>query len=415
MSDWSELIETRPRKVLSRSVVALLSCLVVGAVLLVSSNMSAKTRQRDYSIVEELAQQVTVEAFGSITLAESQSLIALEDAVVSRISAREGDVVMRGQSVIQLHSDVLNRKLAEKKLELSRAKSQLLQSRINAKKQMATIDREILILESDYRVVKMESDAKSTLFKKGIVSRLEFEASKINVEKAAALTSAAHENSALSNRIHEQESLLFESEVGYLEQELEILRQRSSALRVISPVNGIVKRLFIKLGASVAQGGPLAEIGKSGTYTAVLEVPQHNVSKIDLHDRVELWRIDNNAAYGGEVTRIEQVSSNGIVRVIASIQIPAANPVLKSDVPVRAKITTSAVETLSFVSLEDAPVSLEDLLVYRIHDSGKHEEIEITYGERLDGMQFIHGRVHAGDQLLFREVEASILDRIWSE
>jgi cobalt-zinc-cadmium efflux system membrane fusion protein len=184
---------------------------------------------------------------GRVVLPPAREFVvsALQAGVVSHVSVPLGVKVSRGQELAQIRSTAL--------LDVQRA---------------------LLDADSVLSVARARLDRDQTLLREGIISRLRWQETKSDFDKAQATLRAA------------EQTLLASGMSAADVQRLKSGRQLDTLLEVRAPTDGVVLERMAVVGQRVDALAPLFRIGRLDELWLEVDMPQERLHEIRIGDRV---------------------------------------------------------------------------------------------------------------------------------
>lgn len=333
-----------------------------------------KVEKRDLSMI--------ISASGNIRPKRQVDISASTIGKVTEVAVKEGDVVKKGQFLIQIDPIQLESTVAQLKASL--------ESLYEEEKSALTQSKKA---ESDY-------DRVTRLFKQGYLTDQEVEAAKTNYDVAvSSLESARH-------RVAQQKALL------------QSARHNLKEVTITAGMDGVVTRLNVEVGEIAIMGtlnNPgtvLMTIADLSTIEAEVEVDETEVVSIKLGDKAEVT-LDAfpDTSYVGEVTEIgnSPILSSGqqgvdfevVITVTDTIKI--VRPGLSAD----AEITVSERSDVISIPIQSLTVRrAKDLKGFEKSDSTKTEESE----KEIEGVFVVDG-----GKGVFTPIKVGIADQKYFE
>lgn len=237
---------------------------------------------------------------------QEATVVSKVRGIIEKLHVEEGDIVQEGQILAEIEKE---------------------QYRIEANRAKATLDR----LENEFQRSK-------ELFEKNLISAEAFQNSQYEYESQKATYELAHLN--LENT------------------------------SVQSPISGVISERFVKRGNMVGADQQLYRVTDFSPLTAVLHVPEHEMSKINKNQRAEL-RADAlpDQLFVGYVERISPVVDQETGTFKVTVYVDETNGLLRPGMFSRVRIVYDTRQNTRMIPR--ASVISEDLnkSVYVIRDS----------------------------------------------
>lgn len=344
--------------------------------------------------------EVSVRGYGQLVSNEVYWIGAETLGSVSRILVRPGDRVEKDDVMIELVNPLLQQELKDMELEFAARQADMIASRINRESAQLDIESQAANADIDYQTAKMNYDAKAELMAKGqeVISRLEFESTRLSVQKFQQRLVTEQQRAAKSKEaIH----ATMQAEQARLEQsknELQKLRDQVDALKVRATVSGIIQEMNLQLGQQIVAGTNVTRIARPEQLVAAVRIPELQVNDIQLGMSAKVDTRTNEIK--GKVSRIDPAVIDGTVLV--EIELLESLPSeARPDLNIEATILVSYVANTLHVRRPVFSRASTEALVYRLtEDSNIAEQIRVVYGEASSSeIEVIEGLV-AGDKII---------------
>jgi len=295
----------------------IISIILIVVILLVYGFLPG-AQQIDLITVVRGPLRITIEEEGRTRLKERFTISAPTAGYMRRINDKVGDPVKNGQIVATLEplpSQALDpRSRATAEAAVSSAEASL----------KAVAERERVTM-ADAGYIEKRLERLKALFAKGSISKDQFDQIDSEAQKVRALqrSTAAEVNVAKSE---------LERAKITLQNFTAIKRNgKQEAIQVVSPVDGVVYKIYHESEGAVNMGEPLMDVGNTGNLEVRVEVLSSDAVKIRQGTEVLFKRWGNDEPLTGRVQRVEpagftKVSSLGVeeqrVLVIVDITSP---------------------------------------------------------------------------------------------
>lgn len=155
-----------------------------------------------------------------------------------------GSNIKLNDTIAVVYSNEIERQIENLKGQIASAKASLILNATGEKESIITQEKKNL----DFAIRKGEEEKKildrtEALYEKGLVSQQEYEIIKGNYdlnEINIAISKAKLES--VESGVKKEQIGLIKSQIAYLEKELYVMKKRSKAFTIISPIDGIVSR-----------------------------------------------------------------------------------------------------------------------------------------------------------------------------
>lgn len=328
---------------------------------------------------------VSVEDTALVQAAEDYHVFSTQNARLSHISIEIGQMVEKGQIIMQLENPELQ-------LQLSESRSQLAQSQSSAASARAGIKR----LERQLQDARSNVARIQKLLHQGAVSKSEY-------EKAVLLADTLQES--LNEQAAHQAAL--ESQVKGIQESISKLSELEKELQLYSPIQGVILRIPVESGQPVMAGTLLASIAAVQDLEIKAEILSDDLADIAIGQKVRISApVLGEVRLEGKVIRIypaaeEKMSALGVIQrrvpIIISIE-EQAN--LKPGYEVRVAIETRHLDQVIIIPLESVRKNgqgQEEVMLIQ-NNRIKYQEVETGISD-ANNVEIKQG-IKAGDMLV---------------
>ncbi|MBA6350439.1 MULTISPECIES: HlyD family secretion protein [unclassified Colwellia] len=348
-------VKTKQSKLKSMPVYSAVAIFLLAALTwYVSTQTGGTSVKRDdmlFGTVKHGDLQVEIEGYGALRSDKQVLITSLTSATVQEIVLKPGALVTADSIIIQLANPELQQQVDSAVRELSQQKANLRQLKLNQKREILNESGNFAELEARYETAKVKLEAQSGLVKSGIVSVLDYKESFVQ-EAQLNKRIKIHKQRTTALKLVNQEAINIQNEQIMQQQgQLDIAQNRLERLTVKAGFDGVLQRLSVELGQSLAAGQEIALIGSVENLIALVRVPQSKAQQIFIGQKAIVDTRRDKIV--GTVSRIDPVVVDNTVEVEIALpdQLPAsARPQLSVD----AVIIT---ETLANITYMERPVN----------------------------------------------------------
>lgn len=226
----------------------------------------------------------TVYASGNIESSNQYQVISLVSGYIHKINIEEGNLVRKGQNMIELAND--GGLIALKSAELNRNFSDLKQNKNKIKELKFSINTAKVKWKND----SIQLKRKKILVEHNVISENDFE----NFE-VMALSSKASYTSLLLQLEDLQKQLKLNDELG--KRNFDLSNKQLKDFNIKSEIDGVVFTILKKEGELVTPQTPIAIIGSDNKYILKLQVDEYDITRIKLGQLIKV-KLDS---YKGQV------------------------------------------------------------------------------------------------------------------
>jgi HlyD family secretion protein len=345
---------------------------------------------------------VTVEGYGRLISDKMQLLTALTRATVQEIVLKPGATVTKDSIIVRLANPELAQQVENAEQELAQIKANLRQLIVNQKRELLTEEANFAELDARYETAKLRRTAEQTLVTSGIVSELTYKESVLNekqLKKRIEILKKRVEQLAL---VHKEAINIQQERIKQQQGRLNMAQQRLDKLQVKAGFDGVLQRLSVDLGQSLAAGQEIALIGSVTELIALVRVPQNQAQQVQIGQKVVVdTRLDDIA---GEVVRINPIVENNTVEV--EIALPKMLP--KSARPqqnIDAIIVVASLKNIHYLARPANVKAQSDIALYKMaSDSQSALRTAMTLGQKTGRFIELKSGAKRGERFIISDL-----------
>lgn len=346
--------------------------------------------------------EVVIEGYGLLKPAKQRLITALTRATVKEIILKPGAPVTAESIVLKMENPELERQVDSARQQLAQEKANLRQLKLNHKREALDENAKIAEIISQFESVKLKRLAEEKLVSDGIIAKNTYKNSLLNEKQLEQRIEIFKQREKQLTDVHQEAINIQLEKVKQQQGEVEISIQRLNRLLVRAGINGVLQRLPVELGQSVAAGQELALIGSVKELVGLVKVPQSQAQQLQINQQAMIdTRRDK---LKGTVVRIDPIVENNTVTV--ELSLPFDLPVsTRPQSNIDALIITDKLKDVNYIERPanvKANSSVEMYLLNSNYDSAKL--IRVQFG-RLAGryIEIISG-VKVGEQLIISDL-----------
>ncbi|NQY65530.1 MAG: HlyD family efflux transporter periplasmic adaptor subunit [Alteromonadaceae bacterium] len=366
---------------------ALISVVIVLAFFARQSLSSVSVKRTDILIgtVQTGDLDVIIEGYGTLTSDKQQLITALTRATVKEIVLKPGAKVSAQSIIIKMENPELLQQVENAQQGLAQIKANLRQLKVNQKRETLNERANLAEIKARYETAKLRRTAEETLVEKGIVSQLDFKGSLLDEKQLNERISLLSERAEQLFEVHKEAINIQKERIKQQKGQLGIAQERLDKLTVRAGFEGVLQRLSVELGQSLAAGQEIALIGSVTDLIALIRVPQSQAQQIQVGQRTIIdTRRDK---IEGIVARIDPIVENNTV----NIEISLPNKLPASARPQQNVDGVIIAETLKNINFIERPANVKSFStgqLYRLNNEQQTATLsEIKYGQQAG--QFI--------------------------
>jgi HlyD family secretion protein len=256
---------------------------------------------------------IKINGYGTLQSVNKRLLTATSNAVIDEIILKAGAVVNADTVIMTLKNPQLESLLRQAVAELQNSKT--LKRKLILQQQRERLNNESSLsqLESESEIAMLQVEAERTLAKSGIIAGIQAKKNELTAKQL--INRVKLEKSKLNKLISMQEEALSIQDdlITQSQDEFDVATLMINQLSVTAGIKGVIQRLPLNLGQSVAAGTELALIGSLSPLIAEIKVPQMQSHMISLGMAAEISTL--NGQVMGEVIRVDPVVNDGAVQI----------------------------------------------------------------------------------------------------
>lgn len=398
--------KTKPKQRFKKPALLLsaLAALVIVGTLVASPSHQYKIAKSTllFAKVQQGDLQVTVDAYGVLRSDKQKLISALSPATVEEVLLKPGAEVQPDSVILRLSDPELLQEIDTASMTTSQERANLRRQQLTNQRELLTEEGRFAELNASYQLIKLRHNAEADMAAKGIVSQLNFQSTVLQKAQLAEQVKL-QQNRLQQLKLVNQEALTISQEQLNQAMAREAqLRQRAERLIVRAGINGVLQRLPVELGQSVAAGQELALVGSDKDLLALVRVSQSKAEQIQPGQKavINTRREQANAV----VSRITPQVVEGTVEVELRFEsaVPAsARPELNVD----AQIFTADLKNTLYIERPVNQQSHSKGPLFKLTEDGNSlQSTALQFGEEAGRFLQITRGAAAGEQFVLSDM-----------
>ncbi len=228
-----------------------------------------------------------IAATGKIVAANAPVLYSTEEGIVT-LQKNPGDSVSEGDILAVIQSPNLQNRLKQQQALLEGMRSELERTKLDARRDQLAANRGLDMAGVELSAADRESRRSDLLIEDNLISKIDFEKSKDELEKARLAHAHAQKEAKLM-----KDRLSFEVKNKTLEVERQALvvaelERQLADLEIKAPVDGIIGNWLVEQKARIAASQPVLTVVDLSAFEAELSVPESYADELGIGMDVEL-------------------------------------------------------------------------------------------------------------------------------
>ncbi|MFC6632392.1 HlyD family secretion protein [Microbulbifer taiwanensis] len=362
--------------------VSVFAIILIAWMLFTSSTVSVSRSDILFERVERGDLEVITEGYGVLSSNKQQLLTSLTPATVKEILLKPGAEVTSGSVIVRLENPELMQELESAQQGLVQANANLRQLKLNNQREILGETAVLAEMNARYEAAILKREAEEKLVKKGIVPQLVYQESLLEEHQLAKRIEILERGIEQLKLVHEESVNIQQERLKQQQGELNIAQSRLDSLVVKASFTGVLQRLSVGLGQSLAPGQEIALIGSSTDLIALIRVPQRKVQQVAVG---QVAMIDTRQdRIPGTVTRIDPIVQDNTVEV--EISLPANLPVsARPQLNVDATISADTLKQIFYIKRPANVQPYSEMSLYRLDNTNSTAQLQTLEFGRQSG------------------------------
>jgi HlyD family secretion protein len=247
-----------------------------------------------------------------------RQIAAQTNATVSRILVLPGSNVKPDTVIMELNDPTVTQQAMDAKLSLASAEADLKNTQVQLQSTLSTQKATAATTSAQYETAKRQATTDEALYKLGVISGLQAQASKSNAEGLTTQNQMQQNVVSINEKALETQLAVAQAKVDQARAMNGLKQQQLEALKVRAGINGVLTDLGttavpVAVGQEVTPGTMLAKVVQPNQLKAALNIPETQARDIRLNQPAAIDT--HNGIVNGHVTRIDPGVHNGTVTV----------------------------------------------------------------------------------------------------
>ncbi|NNK99498.1 MAG: HlyD family efflux transporter periplasmic adaptor subunit [Xanthomonadales bacterium] len=339
---------------------------------------------------------------GTLIPKEERWIAAATDALVESLLIKPGAAVQPGTVIMVMSNPELSQQKLEAELELQAAEADHLALKVTMINRRFDGEARLAEIRAQYLGAKLQVQAEAELFEQDIISRLDYERSKLAEEQLGTRYEIEQRRIAQVDESIDAELAASEARLQRLRNVLELRVTQAEALTVKAGIEGILQDVVPEPGQRVTTGTTLARVARTDVLLAELRIPEVQAKDLLLGQKAEIDTRNGKAQ--GHVTRIDPSVVNGAV--IVDIEFVDGLPDgARPDLSISGTIEIDRVEDVVFMGRPASGQAESFTSIFRLNSDGDTaSRVQVRLGRgSVSTIEVLEGLV-PGDQVILSDM-----------
>ena len=217
---------------------------------------------------------------GVVQPLKTYQLDAIEGGYVAQKLLDGGATVKKGDLILKLENQRLMMDFVNRETEMYRLINELENTKLSLKQDKFTLRKTLSELDYQIQQAKIDNERNSKLFEDGVISRQEFERTKITFDRLTDQREIEIENQKFQEENNLVQIKQLEGTLERTRNNLSMMKENLENLSVKAPVSGLLSRVDVEIGASITAGQNIGQIDDLDGFKMRVEVDEHYISRI---------------------------------------------------------------------------------------------------------------------------------------
>lgn len=378
--------------------------LVVVSVGVSSLDSAVPVVKQDSVFMDNVRQgnlDIEVVGTGLLVPEEIHIISANMAARVEKVEFLAGAEVNEDTTIIRLSNPEILKALDEAQLrldlEVARYNALIEQQQNDLMDQKASVNAS----KVDYQIIMSRMKSEEVLFKKSIVSELDFLRTQLESKQLAERVDIEEQRLKRLEPLHNAQRIAAEAQLALVRRDLSLKKELYDSLSVKAGTTGILQTMNVERGQSVSLGQVLAEVADQNSLKGEIKIIESQAKYLQAGQQIKLQA--GKTEINGKVSRIDPSVTNGTVTLDVALESP-----LPKEIRPNLRITgTVNIDSLSNVLYVSKPVQSPTngtLELYVVNDDSVASMASVRFGrESSDEIEIISG-LSAGDRVVLSDM-----------
>ena len=359
---------------------------------------------RENLLIETVQQgelEVIIEGYGTLTSAKQQLITSFSPATVKEIVLKPGAQVSANSVIVRLENPELVLQVENAEQEMIQVQANLRQLKLNNQREILNESANLAEITARFDTAALKKAAEEKLVKQGIVSQLTFQQSVLDEKQLKQRIEILKQRIDQLKLVHDESINIQSERIKQQQGRLSSAASRLDKLTVRAGFDGVLQRLSVELGQSLAAGQEVALIGSVTDLIALIRVPQSQAQLITIG---KMAIIDTRRdKIQGVVSRIDPIVDNNTVEIEIALpaQLPAsARPQLSVD----GVIVADTLQNVKYIKRPAGAKSNISTSLYRLNSQENATSQDVRFGVQAGQFIQILSGAAVGEQFIISDL-----------
>jgi len=345
-----------------------------------------------------------VRGLGTLVPESIRFIPATTQGRVEKILVRPGAEVTKDTILMVLSNLELEQAVQDVDLQLKGAEAEYANLRVKLESQKLDQRAVAASVQADYSQAKLQAEANEELYKKGLLSELQYKLAKSKAEELLTRRDIEEQRIAISSESTQAQLTVQQAKIDQLQALYQLRRNLLSSLNVRAGSDGVLQQLSVEVGQQVTLGTNLARVADPSHLKAELKIAETQAKDVLVGQNANIDT--RNGVITGRVSRIDPAVLQGTVTVdvLLTGELPkGARPDLSVD-------GTIELENLTNILYVGRPVhgqSNSTIGIFKLDSTGKEAfRVTVKLGRSsVNTIEVLEG-LSVNDQVILSDMSA---------
>lgn len=238
---------------------------------------------------------------------------AVEGGVVRAVSAKNGQIVNEGESIVELSNSSLVLQVIRSEAEISQQVNNLNNLEIELEKNKLSHLKELL--DTDFAIKNIERELKNLKFlsRKGIAEKDKIQKNEDELAYLLQKRELIKKAQDTDLQIQTKQMTQLNENTERLKDSLQFTKENLSSLNVVAPTNGLLTDFYVRKGQSLNKGDRIARIDNIDEMILVTKIDEFHSSSIQIGNIAKVK--SSGLELTMQVSRVYPEITEGLFRV----------------------------------------------------------------------------------------------------
>jgi biotin carboxyl carrier protein len=384
------------------SMISLLFVILVFWAMRIGNSVSVDRASLLIEVVQKGDLEVIIDGYGTLTSDKQQLITSFSPATVKEIVLKPGASVTANSVIVRLENPELQQQVENAEQELTQIKANLRQLKLNNQRETLNEYAQLAQIKASHETALLRRTAEEQLAAKGIVSDLTFQQTLLDERQLKQRIEILEQRNDQLSLVHAESVNIQLERIKQQEGRLAIAQSRLDKLTVRAGFDGVLQRLSVELGQSLAAGSEVALIGSVTDLIALIRVPQSQAQQVVVGQKVIIDTRSDKIE--GRVFRIDPIVDNNTVEVEVALpeNLPAsARPQLSVD----GKIIADTLLNVNYIRRPAGVKSNSQLKMYKLNLAGDSAVLtEVAFGSQAGQFMEVISGANTAEQFIISDL-----------